>query len=178
MSRGRASFHGEIGLTRAKKTPRTRLPKAHDGLRVEEFRAGCRRRESTGFPAGIWASKLGLHGFTPPLLPFPQKEGGGARATPEGGPRMSLAAGRGWGQGLSLPFRSGARQGWLSLQLFTIFRSNKNFSPSSVATLSVRKVRPTTPTQRLAGVDGAARPQQPSAGFATGWSYSIYSVLY
>ena len=79
---------------------------------------------------------------------------------------MSLAAGRGWGQGLSLPFRSGARQGWLSLQLFTIFRSNKNFSPSSVATLSVRKVRPTTPTQRLAGVDGAARPQ-PSAGGRT-----------
>ena len=44
---------GKLGLPGPKKTPRTRLSKTHDGLRVEEFRAGCRRRESTGSQRGF-----------------------------------------------------------------------------------------------------------------------------
>jgi hypothetical protein len=43
---------GKLGLLGQTKTPRTRLLKAHDGLRMEKFCVGCRPRESTGILCG------------------------------------------------------------------------------------------------------------------------------
>ena len=53
-----------------RKPPQSGLPKAHVGLRGKEFRVGCRPGETTGNPAGNWASKLGLGAGGPSLDGF------------------------------------------------------------------------------------------------------------
>ena len=53
----------EIGLTQARKSPRSGLPKVHARFRVGEFRMGWQHGETRGIPAGNWASKLSLNEF-------------------------------------------------------------------------------------------------------------------
>ena len=51
-----------------RKPPCSGFPNMHAGLRAENFRVGCRPGETTGIPAGKWASKLALRMISPLAL--------------------------------------------------------------------------------------------------------------